>query len=112
MVWIYDERENSLWLVSHKNIYEDLVEKGQVSATKTVQIINALERVYNGEEPNEVLTKMKIENPCGESPEALLKTYKWVWGQEDCNYPTGEGRRMSMKEIIKLRESIKQKAKG
>lgn len=31
----------------------------------------------------------------GELPELLLKAYKWIWGQEDCNYPDGKGRAMS-----------------
>ena len=42
----------------------------------------------------------------GESPKLLLKVYKCIWGQEDCNYPTGEGRAMSMKGILKLTQPI------
>ncbi|MDQ5883082.1 MAG: hypothetical protein QG648_437, partial [Patescibacteria group bacterium] len=74
---------------------------------KTIEIINLLEQVYNGEEPDNALAESKVENPCGELPEVLLKAYKWIWGQEDCNYPNGEGREMSMKEIRKLRDYLK-----
>jgi len=109
MVWIFNEINGTLWLISHKNIYEDLEEKGEKCPLKTIEIINLLERVYNGEEPNFVLRENKVENPCGELPEVLLKAYKWIWGQEDCNYPTGEGREMSMKEIRKLRDFLKEK---
>jgi len=28
--------------------------------------------------------------------------YKWIWGQEDCNYPDGEGRDISMKLLREL----------
>ncbi|HVA66304.1 MAG TPA: hypothetical protein VNK24_05195 [Elusimicrobiota bacterium] len=38
----------------------------------------------------------------GEKVDLLLKVYKWIWGQEDCNYPQpeNEGRYMSMKGLI------------
>ena len=78
------------------------------------------EKVYNGEEPEDVLKTIKLVNPIGESPEVLLKVYKWIWGQEDCNYPRGKGRAMSwegwekregewikMIGIVDLREELK-----
>jgi len=109
MVWIYQPKDNSLWLISHKNILEDLEEKGRVSAKDTVQIINALERVFHGEEPEETLRQIKLNNPCGEEPETLLKAYKWIWGQEDCNYPPPlQGRDMSMKGITELRVRLRE----
>jgi len=37
----------------------------------------------------------------------LLKAYKWIWGQEDCNYPEGEGREMSMRLLRELRDNLK-----
>ena len=51
--------------------------------------------MYNGEEPNEILENTRFSNPIGETPEVLLKAYKWIWGEEDVNYPTGKGRAMS-----------------
>jgi len=36
----------------------------------------------------------------------LLKVYKWIWGQEDVNYPNGEGRWLSMNALIELKEKI------
>jgi len=106
MVWVYDPRESTLWLISHKDIYNDLEEKGRVNPEETIKIIDALETVFNGEEPSEVLKLTKLNSPNGESPEVLLKAYKWIWGQEDCNYPEGEGREMSMKGIRELRERL------
>ena len=32
-----------------------------------------------------------LQNPVGELPELLLNANKWIWGQEDVNYPTGKG---------------------
>jgi len=54
------------------------------------------------------LKDTKLNNPTGEHPEVLLKAYKWIWGQEDCNYPEGEGRERSMKGIRELRNMLKQ----
>lgn len=95
MVWIFNPADKTLWLISHKNIYEDLEEKGQTDSEATIEIINSLERVYNGEEPDDVLKDSNLQNPQGELPELLLKSYKWIWGQEDVNYPDGKGRAMS-----------------
>lgn len=107
MVWIYDEKDNSLWLISHKNIFEDLEAKAEKDKNETLKIIEVLEGVFEGQEPDEILERYDLKNPCGELPEVLIKAYKWIWGQEDCNYPTGEGRSMSMKFIKELKEKIK-----
>lgn len=104
MVWVYSPNDSTLWLISHKDIYNDL--EGKVSPKATVKIIDALERVFNGEDPDDVFKIIKLSNPIGEPPEVLLKAYKWIWGQEDCNYPEGEGREMSMKSIRELRKKL------
>ncbi len=108
MVWVYNSEDNSLWLISHKNIFDDLEEKAKYNSKETIRIIQALERVHSGEEPDDVLKEMELKNSCSELPEVLLKAYKWIWGQEDCNYPPPKykGREMSMVEIIKLRDRL------
>lgn len=107
MVWIYNPEEGSLWLISHKDIWEDLEEKGKVSPQLTIKIIESLEKVFIGEEIEEFISGLEIYDSLpGEKVEVLLKAYKWIWGQEDCNYPDGEGRNMSMKEILKLKEKL------
>lgn len=108
MVWVFNPIEKTLWLISHKNIWEDLEEKGKINPTETIKIINALGRVFGGEEPEEVLLNSKLNNPIGEPPELLMKAYKWIWGQEDSNYPNGEGRNMSWKEIAALGSRLEQ----
>ena len=104
MVWIKNSKDNTLWLISHKNIYNDLEDKGKVNPKETVAIIDALEHVYGGEDPNDVLREVKLDSPCGLSPEVLLKSYKWIWGQEDINYPSGKGRAMSWDGIKKNKD--------
>jgi hypothetical protein len=95
MVWVYNPNDSTLWLITHDDIKDDLKEKGDVEPKEAIKIIDALERVYNGEEPDEVLKTTRLNNLTGESTEVLLKAYKWIWGQEDCNYPYGKGRAMS-----------------
>lgn len=95
IVWIYDPNNSTLWSITHKNISDDLEEKRIIEPRETLKIYDALEQVYNGEDPDVVLQKNTLINPVGESPEALVKAYKWIWGQEDCNYPDGKGRAMS-----------------
>ncbi len=105
-VYIYTPNDRTFWQISHDQIYSDLNAKGEVDPSATVEIIDALERVYNGEDPERILSEIELKNPGGEDPETLLKAYKWIWGQEDVNYPNGLGRRMSFegKEIEKGKE--------
>lgn len=106
IVWVYNPSDSTLWAISHKDILKDLKLKGNVNIGEAIRIIDALEKVFDGEEPTEVMEVAKLINPAGENPEVLLKAYKWIWGQEDCNYPEGEGREMSMKDIRKLRGEL------
>ncbi len=108
MVWIYNPEDDSLWLISHKNIFDDLEEKAKRDPKETLRIIEALNCVFDGEEPDDVSKRMMLKNPCGEVPEVLLKAYKWIWGQEDCNYPPPKykGRQMSMVAINELRDRV------
>jgi hypothetical protein len=97
-VFIYNPKEQTLWQISHKQIYDYLVEKSQHAKSEAIQLLKAFERVYNGEDPDDVLKLKKNilrNSPPDDNPEALLKAYKWIWGQEDVNYPTGKGRAMS-----------------
>jgi len=104
MVWVYNPNDSSLWLISHKDIYRDLEEKSKANPHETIKIIDALERVYNGEDPDDIINGANLSNPHGESLELLLKAYKWIWGQEDCNYPEGKGRTMSWEGWKKNKE--------
>ena len=94
-VFIYNPKDESLWQISHGQIYDDIVVKSKNNKDKTIKLLEAFERVYNGEEPDDILGIVDRGDLPGESPEALLKAYKWIWGQEDVNYPTGKGRAMS-----------------
>lgn len=107
-VWVYDPIKQSLWQISHKQIYADLELKAQQNPLLAVEAIEYLERVHQGEDPIQILRNIRPIDSPGESIEVLLKSYKWIWGQEDVNYPTGEGRDMSMRSILELKCRILQ----
>lgn len=100
MVFIYSPDNEGLWLISHPEILEDLKLKYQADKKETENIIYGLLDVCNGLEPDNVIINRKLKNINGIETEKLLKVYKWIWGQEDCNYPTAEGRWLSMNAIL------------
>jgi len=103
MVFIYYTKEKELWLISHKEIENDLINKSKSDKNKTTEIVLGLKRVCLGEEPSEVLKSVKdTQNLPGIPVETIYKAYKWIWGQEDCNYPKGKGRWLSMNNILKI----------
>jgi len=85
-VFIYNPSEQSLWQITHKQIQEDLEEKAKVDKDATVEILKAFERVYCGEDPDDILKSLVLTNPIGENPEALLKANNWTWGQDEVLY--------------------------
>ncbi len=108
LVFVFNPNENGLWQITHKQIFQDIENKANEDKNKTIQLINLLERVKNGEDPDDFIDEInKLSFNEGETPETLLKVYKWIWGQEDVNYPNGEGREMSWKGISKFRENLK-----
>ncbi len=100
MVFIYNPDEESLWLISHGEISDDIAEKYEYDKESAVLLIEALYRVCRGEEPDCVLSRMCLRDTVGIPVETILKVYKWIWGQEDCNYPTKAGRWFSMNALL------------
>ena len=89
---------DQLWQITHGQISEDLKEKIKSNPNHAIKVLKALEEVYNGKELDDALVaQLNSGNQTGESPEALIKAYKWIWGQEDVNYPPPalKGRAMS-----------------
>lgn len=100
MVFIYNPDEESLWLISHGEISDDIAEKYEHDRESAVLLIEALYRVCCGAEPDYVLRRMHLRDTVGIPAETILKAYKWIWGQEDCNYPTKAGRWLSMDALM------------
>jgi len=96
LVFIYNPENKTLWQISHSQILEDVTQKVQENKIEAKKFLSLLERTYKGEEPACFIDEIRaLDFSSGESPEALIKAYKWIWGQEDVNYPNGEGRLMS-----------------
>lgn len=107
MVYIYNTKDNSLWQITHKQIFEDVSQKCIEDKQKGLTLLNLLERTFNGEEPNNFIGEiLNLSFSTGEKPEELIKAYKWIWGQEDVNYPTGKGRSMSWESFEELKNSL------
>ncbi len=107
LVFIYNPKENTLWQISHKQIFEDIIEKSNENKSLTIMLIDLMERTWKGQEPNDFIQEIsELKFKTGETPETLIKAYKWIWGQEDVNYPNGKGRSMSWKFFIELKEKI------
>ena len=96
MVFIFDPIDNSLWQISHEQILEDVKAKIGEDKKQGKLLLDYLEKTYKGEEPEDFIEEIRNLNfTLGETPEALIKAYKWIWGQEDVNYPTKAGRALS-----------------
>lgn len=105
LVFILNPDDNSLWQISHKQILEDIKNKWEENKEEAYRMLNLLKRTFNGEEPETFINEIRsLSFKNGEKPEALIKAYKWIWGQEDVNYPNGERRSLCWHEYEKLLE--------
>ena len=96
LVFIQNPAEQTLWQISHKQILEDITLKCDENPLDGKKLLSLLERTFNGEEPNDFIDEiLSLKFSTGANPEVLIKAYKWIWGQEDVNYPNGDGRQMS-----------------
>lgn len=106
-VFIYNPKDNSLWQISHDQILEDVKQKFLEDKNQGLTLFKLFEKTYNGEEPNDFIDEIRsLKFSSGESPEALIKTYKWIWGQEDVNYPNKLGRAMSWEGFKNAKKDI------
>ena len=107
LVFIYTPDTQDLWQISHNQILEDLQAKAAEDKEQTKRLIDVFELVLNGTEPEDIKDEIaSFHFSTGEFPEALIKAYKWIWGQEDVNYKNGEGRMLCWGAISDLRASL------
>lgn len=100
MVFIFNPREQSLWLISHSEISDDIADKYDYDKREAVLLIEGLYNVCCGDEPEDAIERLQLRDTIGIPVETILKVYKWIWGQEDCNYPTKAGRWLSMNALL------------
>ena len=103
MVFIFDPTDESLWQITHEQIIEDVKAKADEDKDQGKQLLSFFERTYNGEEPEDFIDDIRnLSFHSGEKTEALIKAYKWIWGQEDVNYPTKAGRALSWQSFREM----------
>lgn len=100
MVFIYYADSETLWLISHSEILDDLLQKKAYDEVSATNIVQGLLAVCYGEDPVSIIQKLDLRDTVGLTVETILKVYKWIWGQEDCNYPNQKGRWLSMNTIL------------
>ena len=100
MVFIYHMSDNTLWLISHSELFDDIMRKKEYNYGAAWEIVRGLYFVCCGQEPGDVIAKLALMTIVGLPVETIFKVYKWIWGQEDCNYPTKQGRWLSMNAIL------------
>ena len=107
LVYLLNPIDSTLWQISHGQIYDDVKDKSENNPEEAKKLLDLFERVLNGADPDDLIDEInELHFDTGESPEALLKVYKWIWGQEDVNYPTGKGRNMSWEPLAELRNTL------
>lgn len=107
LVFIFNPNDNSLWQISHQQILDDVTAKCKENPTEGKNLIALLKRTLDGDEPDDFIDDIrKLSFKSGDRPEELIKAYKWIWGQEDVNYPNGDGRFLSWKAYEELLKNL------
>jgi hypothetical protein len=66
-VFIYNPHDETLWQISHKQIFDDIKEKADKDKNQTIKLLQAFERVYNGEEPESTYEIYDVEPITGKA---------------------------------------------
>lgn len=87
------------------NIINDLIRKKRADSSKFNQLYKLIERVYNCEDPDKILSrrgKKKIQYLSGFSVEFLLKVIKWLFIEQDIRYWNWSGRNKLFNRIKQI----------
>lgn len=98
-VWVekFDGEEDGR--PSHKNIFGDLEIKKKESEADFPKLLKAIERIWNCDEPEEVLKDVNFRYNEGFSIEMLFKILKWLFIEQDITYWNYDGREMLKRAI-------------
>ena len=92
---------------SHKDIFRDIELKKNENPENIKKLVNAIDKVWNCEEPDKVLKELDFEYKKGFSTEMLLKILKWLFIEQDITYWNYDGRimlRMAIVEHLNLNQ--------
>jgi hypothetical protein len=86
---------------SHATIIEDVKAKLKENPTQKKALMAVIERVWNCEDPDKVLSDSPLKFKNGLSPELVLKALKWLFIEQDITYWNYDGRMMLWRGIQK-----------
>ena len=89
----------------HVNIIDDIRMKKREDNDAFERLYKAIDRVYNCEDPVDILLDLNIEFREGYAVDMILKTIKWFFIEQDTTYWNWSGRAMFMSEIKKIANS-------
>lgn len=84
---------------SHKDLVADIQRKVKEKPKQMTGLLTAIERVWNCEEPDLVLSETNLKFNSGLSSELVLKSLKWLFIEQDVTYWNYDGRMMLWRGI-------------
>jgi hypothetical protein len=98
-VWVEKLRDEEDRKPSHKDVFADLILKKKENPSMYPKLLEAIDRVWNCEEPDVVLKDYEFTFIEGFSVELLLKILKWLFIEQDITYWNYDGRGMLRQAI-------------
>jgi len=77
---------------SHQDVFNDLNLKTKEDSEKEKRLLKLIDRVWNCEDPEDILKDNHLEFKSGYSVEMLLKIVKWLFIEQDITYWNYDGR--------------------
>jgi hypothetical protein len=90
--------------ISYRRLLREFSQASATSAPHGEQLFDYALKVFGGAEP-----PAKLEIPgTKRSGDHIFKALKWIWAQEDSNYPIPdyEGRKLSVYRLQELRDGV------
>ena len=87
---------------SHDDVLTDVVNKLSENSEQGPALRDAIERVWNCEDPDLVLSKTNLTFTKGLANDALLKILKWLFIEQDITYWSYDGRMKLLKSLYEV----------
>lgn len=98
-VWVERFKDDVDKKPSHNDIINDLKIKKEENPKKFKELYEAIQRVWNCEDPDKVLNGYTFSFKNGFSVELILKVLKWLFIEQDITYWNYDGRGMLFRAI-------------
>lgn len=98
-VWVERFKDGVDERPSHADIINDLKIKKEENPEKFIELFEAIQRVWNCEDADKVLTGYTFSFKKGFSVELILKVLKWLFIEQDITYWNYDGRGMLFRAI-------------